>query len=49
MTFLAIESVYKTYEDKPLLQDISLEIERGEIVSFLGPSGSGKTDRKSVV
>lgn len=49
MTFLAIESVYKTYEDNPLLQDISLEIERGEIVSFLGPSGSGKTTLLRIV
>lgn len=49
MAFLEIEAIHKTYEGKPLLSDVSLQIERGEIISFLGPSGSGKTTLLRIV
>lgn len=40
---LELKNVKKSYDGTPVLTDISLSIEDGEIVSILGPSGCGKT------
>ena len=40
---LELKNVKKSYVGTPVLTDISLNIEDGEIVSILGPSGCGKT------
>ncbi len=40
---LELKNVKKSYDGAPVLTDISLNIEDGEIVSILGPSGCGKT------
>ena len=38
-----IEHVSFGYGATPVLDDVSLEVARGEFFAFLGPSGSGKT------
>lgn len=40
---LRVEHISKTYENRPLLRDISFGAGAGEIVCLLGPSGTGKT------
>ena len=43
MTFLQINNVTKSFGTTEAVKDFNLEIEKGELVSFLGPSGCGKT------
>ena len=40
---LTITNIHKSYEGKPLLKGISLEVAQGETLCLLGPSGSGKS------
>ena len=40
---LELNHIKKSYDGVPVLKDISLKVEDGEIVSILGPSGCGKT------
>ncbi|MGD8752108.1 MAG: ABC transporter ATP-binding protein [Anaerolineales bacterium] len=45
MTLYAIEThnLHKIFGDKVAVQDLSLQVERGEVFGFLGPNGAGKT------
>lgn len=40
---LSVENLRKTFLGEPVLHDIDLEIEKGDVVAIIGPSGSGKT------
>ena len=43
MPVLELRSVSKSYGERPILQDLSFAVEKGERVALVGPSGSGKT------
>jgi branched-chain amino acid transport system ATP-binding protein len=40
---LAVEGLHAAYGDAPVLWDIDLSLEAGEIAALLGPNGAGKT------
>ena len=43
MSFIEIRNLSKTFGDHTVLQNISLDINQGEVVSIIGSSGSGKS------
>lgn len=38
---LELKNIKKSFDGKTILNDISLDVQDGEIISILGPSGSG--------
>ena len=42
-TGLHVTGLRKSFKKRIVIQDISLELRRGEVVALLGPNGSGKT------
>ena len=43
MSKLVVENLRKKYKARTVVQDISLEIDSGEVIGLLGPNGAGKT------
>lgn len=42
-TVLELQNIHKSFGTRPILKDVSMKIERGEVKSIIGPSGSGKS------
>jgi lipopolysaccharide export system ATP-binding protein len=40
---LNVVSIAKSYDRKTVLKDVSIHVDRGEVVGLLGPNGAGKT------
>ena len=43
MPYLTLDKITAAYGAVPVLQEVDLQVEKGEIVSLIGPSGSGKS------
>ena len=43
MSLLEIKNLKKSFGDNVVLKDISLKVDKGEVLSIIGPSGSGKS------
>lgn len=49
MSLLEVKGVSKSFENEEILQNISLTLNEGEIVSLLGVSGGGKTTLFNII
>lgn len=49
MSFLVLNDVIKTFNKTEVVKKLSLEIQQGELISFLGPSGCGKTTTLNMI
>lgn len=43
MSLLEIRNLKKSFNDNVVLRDISLNVDKGEVLAIIGPSGSGKS------
>ena len=43
MSLLEMKHIKKSFNGQEVLRDISLTVEKGEVLSIIGPSGSGKS------
>ena len=43
MSLLEVKNLKKSFDDNLVLKDISLSVEKGEVLGIIGPSGSGKS------
>jgi lipopolysaccharide export system ATP-binding protein len=46
---LVAQNISKSYNKKPVLQDVSIDLKQGEAVGLLGPNGAGKTTLFSII
>lgn len=46
---ICVKDLSFSYTKKPFLENISFNVERGEIFGFLGPSGAGKTTLQKIL
>ena len=40
---LHVRGLRKSYKKRPVIRDVTMSLQRGEVVALLGPNGSGKT------
>jgi lipopolysaccharide export system ATP-binding protein len=43
MSVLETDHIFKAYGGRPVVRDVSVHVEQGQVVGLLGPNGAGKT------
>lgn len=46
---VSLKDIFKSWDDKPALNDVSLEVPAGQFTALLGPSGCGKSTALRIV
>lgn len=46
---LKVDNISFSYTNKPFIENMSFEVEKGEIFGFLGPSGAGKSTLQKIL
>jgi len=46
---ISVNNISKTFNNKTVLDNISLDVKEGEIISIVGPSGAGKTTLLNII
>ena len=46
---IEVKNITKTYGNKKVVDDVSLNIQEGKITSFIGPNGAGKSTLLSIM
>lgn len=49
MPLISAENIKFSYTDKPIMENLSLAIDEGQIVAIIGPNGSGKTTLLKII
>ncbi len=49
MTMIAVEHLFKTFGQTHALQDLTLQVQDGEIFGLIGPDGAGKTTALRII
>ena len=49
MSLLAVDGLHASVNGKPILKDLSLKVEAGEVHAIMGPNGSGKSTLANVL
>jgi ABC-type sugar transport system ATPase subunit len=49
MSYLSVKNIVKTYKNEAVVQQLSLELEKGKTLSVLGKSGCGKSTLLKIV
>ena len=46
---LIAKNIFKSYQGRNVVNDVSIEVNQGEIIGLLGPNGAGKTTMISII
>ena len=46
---ILVKNILKKYGNKKVVNDVSVNIEKGKITSFIGPNGAGKSTLLSMI